>query len=237
MFGRIVPLATVLVLAATASSTACGSRVAGDKAKPSASPSAKVPSGEELKKGLLVLSDMPAGYSASTPEVSTPEPADTTSVAAGTAECGQLFNEFGKASSLVKQGVASVEFEKSRTGPFVRHSLESYRDRNALQHDMDQIREAVDKCGEFTTKDSDGEARVKIATASFPKLGDDTAAFKLEATVSSGTRKIVIGGYLVAVRIANVVSTITTFGVPSSDAAETEQIARKAADKLGPIAR
>jgi hypothetical protein len=72
-------------------------------------------------------------------------------------------------------------------------TLESYRDAAALQKDMAMVREAVEKCGEFTVKEEDSEAKVKIANASFPKLGDDTAAFKPEA-----------------VRVGNVVSTITS---------------------------
>lgn len=119
----------------------------------------------------------------------------------------------------------------------MKQTLESYRDAAALRKDMALVREAVDTCGEFTVKEEDGEAKVKIANASFPKLGDETAAFKLEATLASGGRKVTLSGYLVAVRVGNVVSTIASFGVPSVDAGEIEQITRKAVDKFTPIAR
>ena len=142
---------------------------------------------------------MPTGYSAGTPETeSSPEPADSSSVGASSPECERLFNQFDEASAS-GQGQASIAFRKSPTGPFIRHTLESYRDASALQASMTKIREAVDKCGEFSVGDA--------------------------------------GGYLVAVRIANVVSTIISFGVPSAEAAETEQIARKAVDKATPLAR
>ena len=222
------------MLLAGASTTACGS--SKDEAKPAASPSAKVPTAEELKPGLLVLSDMPTGYSAGEQKTtSTPEPNDTSSVQAGTAECDRLFNEFDSGGN--GQAEVSAEFKKAATGPFVKQALKSYRDAAELQRDMGQISEAVEKCGEFTVKESDGEAKVEIDNASFPKLGDETAAFKLQATVTSGGRKVVLGGYLVAVRVGNVVSTVISFGLPTVDAAETEQITRKAVDKVTPIAK
>ena len=237
MIRRIVPLATVLLLFAGASSTACSSRKSGDKTQPSASPSAKIPSAEELKNGLLALADMPTGYSAGTPKTAnSPAPDNSTSLGAPNAECERLFNQFDEGSAG-EQGQATIEFRKSATGPFIRHTLESYRDAAALRASLMKIREAVDKCGEFSVGDADGQAKVKIAAASFPKLGDDTAAFQLEATVTTEGRRVPVGGYLVAVRIGNVVSTIISFGVPKSDAAETEQIARKAVDKATPIAR
>lgn len=208
----------------------------GDGPKPGASPSAKVPSAEELKKALLVLADMPTGYAAGEQETSTPEPEESSSVNAATTECDRLFNEFDN-STAAEQAEVSVQFEKSATGPVVKHTLESYRDAAALQKALTQIREAVDKCREFTVKEDDRDARVEIANTSFPKLGDDTVAFRLQATVTSGGRKLVIGGYFVAVRVGNVISTIISFGLGPVDAGEVEQITRKAVDKVTPIAR
>ncbi len=244
MMRHIVPLTTVLLLFAGVSTTACASTKSDNKpgASASASPAAKVPTAEDLKKALLAVSDMPTGYAAR-PEKTpggggTPTPQDSSSVAGPNPECNRLFNEFGdEGSAKVEQASVTAEFEKAATGPFVRQTLESYRDAAALQKDMSLVREAVDKCGEFTVKDEDAEAKVKIANASFPKLGDDTAAFKLEATVASGGRKVTLSGYMVAVRVGNVVSTITSFGLPSVDAGEIEQITRKAVDKFTPIAR
>jgi hypothetical protein len=243
MIRRVMPLLTVLLLFAGAS-TACGSAKSGGKGGTGASPSpaAKVPTADELKKGLLALSDLPAGYSASPEETpsggGTSEPNDSSSVTATSRECNQLFNEFGNAGNATKEEASvSADFEKSSTGPFIKETLESYRDAAALQKDMTQVRDAVDKCGEFTVKEQGGAVRVKIANASFPKLGDETAAFKLEATVTAQGKQLTLGGYLVAVRVGNVVSTIISFGLPSADAAETEQIVRKAVDKATPIAR
>jgi len=233
--------ATALLLFAGASTAACGSTKSNSKGKASASPSAKVPTAEELKKGLLALSDMPTGYAAS-PEESpgtggSPQPEDTSSVTSTSAECNRLFNEFGEDSASAEQAVVSTKFEKAATGPFVRHTVESYKDAAVLQKDIAQVRDAVTKCGGFTVKDEDGGARVKIANASFPKLGDETAAFKLEATASRGGKKLTLGGYLIAGRVNNVVSTIISFGLPTVDAGATEQITRKAVDKVTPIAR
>jgi hypothetical protein len=243
MIRRVMPLLIVLLLFAGAS-TACGSAKSGGKGGTGVSPSpaAKVPTADELKKGLLALSDLPAGYSASPEETpsggDTSEPNDSSSVTATSRECNQLFNEFGNEGNATQEEASvSADFEKSSTtGPFIKETLESYRDAAALQKDMTQVRDAVDKCGEFTVKEQGGDVRVKIANASFPKLGDETAAFKLEATVTAQGKRLTLGGYLVAVRVGNVVSTIISFGLPSADAAETEQIVRKAVDKVTPIA-
>jgi hypothetical protein len=243
MMRYIMPVTAVLMLLAGASTTACGSAKPGDKPRASVSPSAKVPTAEELKKALLALSDMPTGYAAK-PEKTpggggSPTPKESSSLAAPNAQCNQLFNEFDAEGSAAatEQASASAEFEKAATGPFVKQTLESYRDAAALQKDMARVREAVDKCGEFTVKEEDIEAKVRIANASFPKLGDDTAAFKLDAVVASGGRKVTLSGYMVAVRVGNVVTTITSFGVPNVDAGEIEQITRKAVDKFTPVAR
>jgi hypothetical protein len=240
MFTRLVPVATALLLVSGASTTACGSSGSGNRDKAKASASAKVPTTEELKKALLVLSDLPAGYSENSDSSSggaSAEPTATSSVDATSAECDQLFNEFGNAQGAgVEQGAASAEFEKGATGPFVKETLESYRDAGRLQQEMTKVREAVDKCGEFTVMDSEGEARVKVSNASFPKLGDVTAAFKLEATAAVGGREVNLDGYLVAVRVGNVVTTVISFGLAGVDVGETEQIARKAVDKVTPVA-
>jgi hypothetical protein len=243
MMRRLVSLTTLLLLLAGASTAGCGSTRSGNQpsASPSASPSAKVPGAEDLKKGLLQLSDMPTGYAAkpgSTSGGGTPSPADSSSVTGPNAACTQLFNQFDQESSTnSEQASASAEFEKAATGPFVKEELESYRDAAALQKDMGTVSAAVDKCGEFTVKEEDGEAKVKMANASFPKLGDETAAFKLDALVSAGGKRVTLSGYLIAVRVGNVVCTITSFGVPNVDANEIEQITRKAVDKVTPIAR
>jgi hypothetical protein len=243
MFTRLVPVATALLLISGVSTAACGSTGSDNRsnAEASASPSAKVPTTEELKKALLVLSDLPAGYTESRDSSTggaSAEPTETSSVASTSAECDQLFNEFGnEQGASVEQGAASAEFEKSATGPFVKQTVESYRDAGRLQQEMTKVREAVDKCGEFTVKDSEGEARVKVSNASFPKLGDETAAFKMEATAAVSGREVDLDGYLVAVRVGNVVTTIISFGLAGVDVGETEQIARKAVDKVTPIAR
>jgi hypothetical protein len=243
MFNRLVPFATALLLVAGASTAACGPKGSDNKGKAgaSASPSAKVPTTEELRKALLVLSDLPTGYSESRESSSggeSPQPEATSSVESTSAECDRLFNEFGnEGGASAEQAAVSADFEKSATGPFVKESLESYTDAGRLRNDMAQVREAVDKCGEFTVKESDGEAQVKVSNASFPKLGDETAAFKLDASAAAAGRQVHLGGYLVAVRVGNVVTTIMTFGLAAVDAGETEQITRKAVDKVTPIAR
>src|SRR6266487_2013844 len=85
--------ATALLLFAGASTAACGSTKSNSKGKASASPSAKVPTAEELKKGLLALSDMPTGYAASPEESAgtggSPQPEDTSSVTSTSAECNR----------------------------------------------------------------------------------------------------------------------------------------------------
>jgi hypothetical protein len=243
MIQRLLPLAAGVLLFAGAA-TACGSTDSETKGKSTAaSPSAKIPTADELQKKLLTLSDMPTGYSAKAQETSgpgdSPAPQDSSSLSATTAECAQLFNQFdAESSSGTTQGQATVKFEKSPTGPFVTETLESYADAAGLQKDMTRVREAVDKCHDFSMKEDDGsDVKVTIAAASFPKMGDETVAFRLGATVTNSGRSLTLGGYMVAVRVGNVVSTIIAFGLPGVDAAEVETITKKSVEKVTPIAR
>jgi hypothetical protein len=243
MIQRLLPLAAGVLLFA-GGATACGSTDSGTKGKSTAaSPSAKIPTADELQKRLLTVSDMPTGYSAKAQATSgpgdSPAPEDSSSLSATTAECAQLFNQFdAESSSATSQGQATVKFQKSPTGPFVTETLESYTDAAGLQKDMARVREAVDKCHDFSMKEDDGsEVKMTFSAASFPKMGDETVAFQLGARVTTSGRSLSVGGYMVAVRDGNVVTTIIAYGLPSVDATEVETITKKAVEKVAPVAR
>lgn len=242
MMRRLVPLATAALLLAGAT-TACGSSGSSDRktAGGAASPSAKVPNVEELKKGLLTLSDMPTGYiekraneagpsGSAAPEESAP-PTSTEDA------CNRLFEQLnGEAGAGKTQGTVSAVFVKSEKGPIITHRVQSYRDVAVLRQDMATVKDAVSKCRHFTIKESDGTFRVGFATVSFPKLGDETEAFRVQATGPFGGHNATIGGYYVAVRVGNVVSTVSSVGLPTVPIGELETVARKATEKVTPIA-
>jgi hypothetical protein len=243
MIQRLLPLAAGVLLFAGAA-TACGPTDSGTKGNSTAaSPSAKIPTADELQKRLLTLSDMPTGYSAKAQETSgpgdSPAPQDSSSLSATTADCAQLFNQFdAQSSSGTSQGEATVKFEKSTTGPFVTETLESYPDAAGLQKDLARLRDAVDKCHDFSMKEDDGsEVKMTVSAASFPKMGDETEAFQVGATVTNSGRSVTLGGYLVYVRVGNVVTTIVAYGLPRVDATEVGTITKKSVEKVTPIAR
>jgi hypothetical protein len=187
-----------------------------------------------LRRALLRLDELPAGYSFSAEQ--SPEPDVSPS---RPTRCERLFEEFGNTSTL-GDGTAGANavFEKSAVGPFLQLELASYADAAALRRSLSTVRDAVGECGQFATTDPDGSKfTVQIAAVSFPALGDETAAFKLDATGVSGETAVALSGFLVAVRVARTVCTIVHFGLPTVDLAETEQVARKAVDKLTPVAR
>jgi hypothetical protein len=229
-------LAVVAAVLAVLGAAACD-RVGSDQASretPSASPVPRVLTEAELKSALLAASDLPPGYTEQPSE--TPEPESSSQ--ADDPECAKLFDQFenGSGAESNTAAEATVEFAKSQAGPFVSQYLESHRDQAVLVEMMGSIREVVSKCGEFTETDRDGKLTIRMSNASFPALGDETVAITVTATGTTEGIELTLRGYLVITRVASTLNVIVQFGLRKVDVAQTEQIARKAVDKLTPIA-
>lgn len=213
-------------------------RAGSDQAQPgtpSPSPAPRVLTEAELKSALLAVSDLPTGY-AEQPAEESPEP--DSSSQADDPECARLFDQFENGSDVDRNSSAeaTAEFAKGEAGPFVSQSLESHRDQAVLAETLRAIRDVVSKCGEFTETDPDGKFTIRMSNASFPTLGDETTAIRVTATGTTQGIELTIGGYLVMTRVSSTLNMVAHFGLRQVDVAETEQIVRKAVDKLTPIA-
>jgi hypothetical protein len=201
---------------------------------PSPSPAPRVLTEAELASALLAVSDLPTGY-AEQPSDETPEPESSSQ--ADDPECAKLFDQFeGSGAESDPVAEATVEFVKGEAGPFVNQSLQSHQDQAVLAETLRVIPDVVSKCGEFTEAGADGKLTIRMSNASFPAVGDQTVAMMVTASGTTEGIELTIGGYLVMTRVASTVNMIAHFGLRQVDAAETEQIVRKAVDKLTPLA-
>lgn len=242
-------LSALLLVGLLAGCGADGGRGTGGSAPPTAptgSPAVpgadKVLDRAQLERALLTVGDMPTGYSRSSDDsddtVESQQPDDGVVATVSDPECGRFFQEFQDTGrTVVDPSTVAVEYEKSDLGPLVEHELTAYPDPARPRAEIAKVNEAVTRCGQFILSEPDGDITIKVTGTQFPALGDESAAFKLNATGSSADFDLTMSGYLVAIRVGNTLCTVVHFGWPAVEAAETEQVARKAAEKLTPLAR
>jgi len=217
-------LALVLVLAA------CDS----GKTRTAPSSGVKTPTAAQLRTALPTLLELPDGFTFSPDQTPEPEISGPTPT-----ECERLYQDFGVGDVGGEVATAAVAFEKSPVGPFLQVGLASYLDETVPAREVRRIREGAQKCAQFVSTDPDGPTlTVKIAAApSFPRLGDDMAALRLDATGTSGTTPVTMSGYFVIVRVSDALCTIEYFGLSTVDESETEDAAAKAVEKLTTLVR
>ena len=205
-------------------------------ASPTPSPAMRVPDEAELKSVLLTAADLPKGYR-STDHGPTAEPTPSSDLS--DPQCAELFAELDPKLGYAGEPVAKVEvaFEKGEAGPALGQTLESHRDQADLVQAIDLVRQVVSRCGEFTETVDDVVLKIRMTSASFPPLGDETFAIKFDFIGTGRSRDLRFAGYLVITRVANTLNTIHHIGMPGVDAAETRRITTKAVDKLASLAR
>jgi hypothetical protein len=192
----------------------------------------------ELTAMLLRLQDLPSGY---TLQPGTPEPPDDADSATGgqgggVAPCAEVLDQLRggePALSATASGTAEVEFSKGDYGPFLQQGLLSTADRPGLRAAVDTFRQLPTLCGEYTESDEQGSFTIRLsAVASFPSLGDETVALKLDAAGRSEEINVSLGGYVVLIRVGSTVCILIHFGIPGVEVAETEKVAAAAAARL-----
>jgi hypothetical protein len=190
----------------------------------------------ELRSALLTVGDLPTGYSLDAEAgADGSDPAD-----GGNEECDRVFDHMRGSGSALRAGGAStaeIEFTRGEYGPFISQSLVSGADRAAVFAAFEAFRRVPDQCREFTEEDDDGSFTVRLSAESFPTVGEDSFAIKLDASGAGEGITVTLGGYLVLIRVATTMSMIAHVGVPGVDAAETEKVVRAAAARLTPIVK
>jgi hypothetical protein len=191
------------------------------------------PSGELAGK-LLAAADMPAGWqpieNAGTEEVSAQEGGFCDS---------PVPDESNAAAS------ASAQFFKGEMTTRVVETVVSYESPEDATEAFDKVQQAIATCKEWDVDAADTVSRLKLSPASFPAVGEQTAAARVtsEFTVNAGsadkpapTEGSVTGDTVIA-RQQNFVVVVRHFSIgvgtePNFNAADTEPIVRSAVQKV-----
>jgi hypothetical protein len=195
----------------------------------------KVLSQAELATALLRAEDLPEGYTLQPIPESPPEESGSGGQGGGVEPCDDVFNQLkggDPALSAIASGTAEVEFSRGDDGPFLQQGLLSSGDRAGLRSAVDAFRQLPAVCGEFTENDEQGTFTMRLSSAEFPALGDETVAVKLDATGRSEGTAVALGGYLVLIRVGATVCILIHFGIPTVGIGETETVARAAVARL-----
>ena len=186
---------------------------------------------EEANAALLVVADMPTGWTQAPPEEEGDDPADS----------DDFCKEF-QVEDVPTVVEAEASFRAGETGPFIEHSVMVF-DGDEAKRAMDVVRTGLDKCQTFSTTDEDGTTfSGSFSAVSFPKVGDDTFAVRLTATAKSTgdfEMEVPMAGDIVIVRRGRAISALfhfaithPLFGNAKLDSAISETVARKADEKL-----
>lgn len=194
----------------------------------------------DVEQALLTLEDMPTGWTTS------PDAGEDDE---GAAEfCAEL--DFSEREDE-PDAEAEASFEGGEIGPFVTHLVARFGDGEAEKR-FTALREAVDECGDFDTTDEDGTTITgQMSAVSFPELADESLAMRLSGTVTTaadgelGELEFPMAGDLVFFRQGDAVAAVFHLAIDAAafgggggglDSAITEDLARKAAEKLAAVA-
>lgn len=189
-----------------------------------ASPSPTAPDDDEiaerLPEALLILEDMPTGWTVSQ---------TVEDVAEGrTSLCGIESFASGELYRL------TAVFEQAELGRFLNQIIGSFAEGEAKGL-MAEFGDAFGSCTEWVDIDEYGqESTWRISPLSFPKFGDETFAFRMSATVA--ILGIVELDFVIW-RRGDVVEVIahSAIGFESMDTEQTEAFVRRVDDKLRAI--
>ena len=169
----------------------------------------------EVRKALLTLEDMPTGWS-----VKESKPSESTGEI-----CGK------KVFEVVSTAKADIDFEKDAFTT-VTQAIRAY-DSGEAKQGLDNALKVFETCKEWTDTAKDGSVTTyKLTPLSFPKLGDQTVALRLNLS----NPPVVAQVDAVYVRRGDVVIivgyTAGGLGVARGDPEALERIARKADERL-----
>lgn len=199
----------------TTVATAAASSRSPVAASPSPTPR---PNQIDLTRALLSLEDMPTGFTTVPPDDEDDR---------GSQPCG-------KSTELRHNAVETkeAEFTKGAFGPIISHVASTFKSGEAKDR-FDQARTIFEGCPSWTETDEKGETvEYRLSPLSFPRLGDQAYAMRMDVKTGGAVAQADI----VFVRRGDVIfllgNTVGGLGVAMVDSALTEQLARKAVEKL-----
>jgi hypothetical protein len=179
------------------------------------------PLADRLRRALLSLHDLPAGWRRS--EDARGNPADT-------AVCGTTL------ASLERQAdkLAEVEigFQQSGIGPFLVHAVAAYPT-GVAERVLTNLAAAVGSCRQIVVRDTEGSLTPwEVHPVPFPPLGDQTVAFREYQAVNQ------VEALVVYVRRGDMVAVLVDIAVRAPvDQRQAEMRARRADERLADAAR
>jgi hypothetical protein len=171
----------------------------------------------QLKAALLTADDLPTGYTEK-------------KNAADTNDYGHLCDK-AKVSRIEPARKVSVLFSKGGFGPFIVEGLGAFRSEARASESLAAARAEAGVCKTFTNMDRNGNPEPgSVLALSFPTLGDESAAFKVE----KATQELPLSENVVMIRRGAVVVTVVTIGIAGADSkvAKLEPLARKALERI-----
>lgn len=226
---RRLRLGAVLGLLAALILTGCGGTDDASEPKANTKPASSTVTAADLRSALLTTADLPTGYAVG----ATPAGTDT----AGTpddAACAAALKGFKNSATVGKDAAkADIQFAAGDAGPFLLESVVWLKG-GAAATGFATFRSALAKCDSWTMAQPDGtKSAVTLAPTTFPKLGDDSYAYRL--TIQLGA--LSVGSNLVVLRVGNALCVLVHSGVPNVPAADTAAAGRTAATKLAKLTR
>lgn len=173
----------------------------------------------DLEAALLTLDDMPTGWTTDTVEA-TGNDSDSATL------CGaELIEEVEPA------GEVSADFSAGDLGPLLNHSILEYEDDEAARV-LTDFADALAGCEEWTEETDEGPMTLRPTPLSFPSLGDETVAVRIDAAneLVDMTMDMVVWRHGDTL---NIITMMEAFGTP--DGEQTEEFATLADERIASL--
>jgi hypothetical protein len=180
-----------------------------------------VPNGgvTDIDDALLTEADLP-GYTRTEAPIS-PAAGMSTSMA----QCAD-----SDQSTAAPAREAHALFQGGPSGPFLAETMTSMSEADATRF-VTGLARVRENCGSFDGGTPGGmRLRITIGSLSFPRFGDDTAAFRLTGTVEQAGAAVY--AHVIAIRRGGLVMMIVLMRLGSPDVTETLKLVRTAYGKL-----
>lgn len=188
-------------------------------------------SSNQVKVALLTVADMPTGWSSAPNE----EDAEDTKDTMEPASCQAMFDKMD-ADKAAKEAKAKAQASFSAGGALgtqLTMEVSSFED-DGQGDKVEDVAAALSQCSAITSTDASGtKTEMELAGLSFPNLGDQTLAMRMNAK-SDG---IAVVADLVVVAAGHNIVTFTAAGLQPMQGAELEKVARTGMAKVAQAAK
>jgi hypothetical protein len=168
------------------------------------------PTAAQLKSVALAIPDLPYGWAVSVPSTDS----------SVTSPCPGITSSAG--AQLPAQ--AEADFQQSEDGPFLQEILAA-----GSAQQVSAIWTSIQKAASQCSASTSGADTTHVSTTALPPYGDQSYALQLTATRSG----VNYGGDIVVIRKGQVFIEVVVFDVGGVPASVVQQMAGKAADKVG----